>query len=113
MGFHVLVPHSTQLTSFSFGDGRIGLHLSSYDWQHDHWLRRCCCRGVFLIYELGSEFYQQHPLRWYVYTPACWNEDVRSSGKLPEKVFGIARSPGPFESTSACWIMLQACSGQV
>jgi len=39
-----------------------------------------CCRD-----ELGGEYYQQHRLRWYVYTPASWNQDVHFSGRVPER----------------------------
>jgi len=142
------VLYSTHVTSFPIGNGKIGIHLSSFDWQKDGSAHATSGRDVFLIYNaksstlargnlplgitkktlwdsgcwtaemahflladvnrdgltdigvikenilcgpedsdgrIGPQFYAQHPVRWYVYTPAGWKEDTHYSGKLPEK----------------------------
>ncbi len=142
------VLYNAHVTSFPIGNGRIGLHLSSFDSQKDGSAAAAAGRDVFLIYDaksstlatgnlhlgvtkqrlrdsgcltagmtyflladvnhdgltdigvikenvfcgpedsdgiIGPQFYEQHPIRWYVYTPEGWNEDTHYSGKLPEK----------------------------
>jgi len=142
------VLYSTQVTSFPVGNGRIGLHLSSFDSQKDGSAAAAAGRDVFLIYDAksstlargnshlgvtkqrlrdsgcltagmshflladvnhdgltdigvikenifcgpedsdgipGPQFYEQHSVRWYIYTAEGWNEDTHYSGKLPEK----------------------------
>ena len=142
------VLYSTQVTSFPIGNGKIGLHLSSFDWQKDGSAHATAGRDVFLIYDAksstlargnlhlgitkqtlrdsgcwtaemahflladvnhdgltdvgvikenifcgpedsegirGPQLYEQHPVRWYVYTAQGWKEDAHYSGEFPEK----------------------------
>ena len=48
------VLYSTQVTSFPIGNGKIGLHLSSFDWQKDGSAHAAAGRDVFLIYDAKS-----------------------------------------------------------
>jgi hypothetical protein len=140
--------YSKEVTSFPIGNGKIGLHLSSFDSQTEGSAAAAAGRDVFLIYDVksstlargnlhlgitkqrlrdsgcltaemnhflladvnrdgltdigvikenifcgpedsegifGAQLYEQHPVRWYVYTAQGWKEDVHYSGEIPEK----------------------------